>query len=493
MVDARLRGRDVQPVVIADPARVRHAIEGITDTFDRPAEDASLAIDGITVRQTPAATGQAINFDGAIATLMAEAGAGHWPIQGVGLPHASIEPVVTDASAAMDAAETLLAADVVLDLDEDEWRLNPPTLGPMLTTMRAGDVVALDIDRERFAQWLAPASDVISRTSKPPRFHFDDESGELVLVEPGLTQRRVDMNGTVAHVLAAGLSGTRHTTVAVHEVPPEILDDVSASELGIRELIREETSHYVGSPAGRIHNIGIATSRFDGLLVAPDAVFSFHQAVGDISSEAGYEETLIIMDGTTTDGVGGGVCQVSTTLFRAVFWAGLPVVERYPHGYRVAYYEQQSIVGLDATVYSPVVDLKFNNDTGHWLLIETETDPTAATATFRVYGTKPEGDVELVGPKITDTVAPPEPRFEVDPELAPGEFHVIEYARSGASVSVTRVMTRNGETSSEVFYSRYRPTGKVTAFAPTQAVYSVGDGLTPGPADGYPPADAAAP
>jgi vancomycin resistance protein YoaR len=466
MVQARLRGSDVRPIVVADAEVVRRAVEGVADTFDVPAEDASLAIEGLTVSQTVPRPGRAINVDGAVDALLARAAAGQWPIRDLALPSSTIEPAVTDASAAMDAADALLAADVILEIDDHEWRLDPPTLGSMLTTKRVDRTVALDIDRERFAQWLAPAADVVSRTAKLPRFHFDDSGGELVLVQPGETERRLDLDGTVESVLEAGRSGMRHTPLAVTEQPLAVPDDAKAADLGIVRLIDEETSHYSGSSAGRIHNIGIATAKFDGLLVEPGAEFSFNANVGDITEEEGYEETLVIMDGATTDGIGGGVCQVSTTLFRTVFWSGLPIVERYPHGYRVGYYEQQSIVGLDATVYSPEVDFIFTNDTDGWLLIETETDPLAATATFRIYGPDTGREVDLIGPVVTDEVPPPEPTTEIDPELAPGETRVVELARSGAMVTVTRVVTRDGETTRDIFYSRYRPTGAITAVAP---------------------------
>ena len=465
-LEARLTGKTIQPQVVADHDTVRIAVEGIADSYDRPAVDASLRIDGTVVSQIPAAEGQAINVDAAVESLLGAAEAGVWPVQGLALPAAIIPPVVTDASAAVSAASSLLAEDVTLAIDEESWVLNPPTLAPMLTTSRQGNTVVLDIDRARFGQWLEPVTEVVSRTARLPRFHFDQQAGDLELTEPGLTGRRIDIDRTIENVLAAGHGGRPQATVAVREWPPAVADTARATDLGIRELLREETSHFMGSPAGRVHNIELAASKFDGLLVPPGAVFSFNEAIGDITAEEGYEKTLIIMDGTTTDGVGGGVCQVSTTLFRAAFWTGLPIVERYAHGYRVAYYEQQSIPGLDATVYRPVVDLKFKNDTPGWILIETETDPAAATLTFRLFGTDTGRDVALEGPTITDTVPPPAPRIEVDPTLAPGETQILEYARNGATVTVTRIVTEGGESSREVFYSHYRPTGKVTAVGP---------------------------
>ena len=127
----------------------------------------------------------------------------------------------------------------------------------------------------------------------------------------------------------------------------------------------------------RVQNINAASAKFHGLLVAPGETFSMAAALGDITLDNGYAEALIIVGGPTIKGVGGGVCQVSTTLFRNAFFAGFPILERYAHAYRVGYYEQNAnghdpdLAGLDATVFVPLVDFKFANDTPYWLLMET--------------------------------------------------------------------------------------------------------------------------
>jgi vancomycin resistance protein YoaR len=117
-------------------------------------------------------------------------------------------------------------------------------------------------------------------------------------------------------------------------------------------------------------------------------------AMGEISLDNGYSEALIIYNGKTIEGIGGGVCQVSTTLFRIAFFSGFPIVERHPHAYRVSYYEKVSgnkrdanLAGLDATVYIPLVDLKFTNDTPYWLLMETYINRTASRLTWKFYST----------------------------------------------------------------------------------------------------------
>ena len=139
-------------------------------------------------------------------------------------------------------------------------------------------------------------------------------------------------------------------------------------------------------------------------------------ALGDVSLDNGYAEALIILGDRTIQGVGGGVCQVSTTLFRTVFFGGFPVVERHPHAYRVGYYEQTSggghdanLAGLDATVFVPVVDFKFTNDTSNWLLMETYLNAAARRLTWKFYSTSDGRSVSWDTTGTQNTVEPPEP------------------------------------------------------------------------------------
>jgi len=173
--------------------------------------------------------------------------------------------------------------------------------------------------------------------------------------------------------------------------------------------------------------------------------------MGDVSLENGFAEALIIYGGRTIKGVGGGVCQVSTTLFRTAFNAGFPIVERYSHAYRVSYYEQTAsgsvdprLAGLDATVYFPLVDFKFKNDTPYWLLMETYVNVSARTLTWKFYSTSDGRSVtwDTTGP--TDVVTAPPPVFEENPELRKNEMKQVDWAANGADVTVTRTVWRDG-------------------------------------------------
>jgi len=262
-----------------------------------------------------------------------------------------------------------------------------------------------------------------------------------------------------------------------------VTDDVSANDLGITELIHQEHSYFFGSREPRIQNIEKAASEFHGLLVPPGATFSMAAAMGNITLDNGYKEDLIIYNGRTIEGVGGGVCQVSTTLFRAAFFAGFPIVERHPHAYRVSYYEKTAnnsrdpnLAGLDATVFIPLVDLKFINDTPYWLLMETYVNRAANRLTWKFYSTSDGRQVEWQTSGPINIVEPKKPLYKLNEDLEPGEIKQVDWEADGADVRVDRYVYRDGMLiNSDTFFTHY---------APWRAVYEYGPGTEGIPEDG---------
>lgn len=240
------------------------------------------------------------------------------------------------------------------------------------------------------------------------------------------------------------------------------------NNLGIKELIGRGSSRFAGSIANRIYNISLASSRFKGVLVAPGEIFSFNNVLGDVSIFTGYKQAYIIKDGKTILGDGGGVCQVSTTLFRAALNAGLPIIERRAHAYRVAYYEQDSPPGLDATVYAPTTDLKFKNDTPGHILIQPVVDTKKAFLAFEIYGTSDGRTARTSRPVVTDVVAPPEDLYQDDPTLPAGTIKQVDFKAWGAKVIFNYTVEKDGET---IYQKTF-----VSNFRPWQAVYLRGTG-----------------
>lgn len=257
--------------------------------------------------------------------------------------------------------------------------------------------------------------------------------------------------------IIAGSASSFELTLPVKPVKPGIMLG-DTNRLGIREYLGRGVSTFRGSITNRIHNIALATSRIDGTIVPTGGVFSFNDTVGDVSKLTGYKEAYIIKDGKTILGDGGGVCQVSTTLFRAMLNTGLPIIERHPHSYRVSYYELDSLPGLDATVYAPSYDLRFKNDTGAAILIEAYTDPSNSTLTFDFYGSFDGRQVSLTKPTVTNQIPAPPDQYLDDSTLPVGVVKQVDFKAAGATVTFSRTVEKAGNVlAAESLSSSYRP------------------------------------
>ena len=245
--------------------------------------------------------------------------------------------------------------------------------------------------------------------------------------------------------------------IPIETIEPETTTE-EANDLGIVEEIGVGRSTFFHSIPNRIHNISLATSRINGVLIAPGEEFSFAKSIGDISKFTGYKEAFVIQGGKTVLGDGGGVCQVSTTLFRAILNSGLPITERHPHAYRVGYYEQDSLPGFDATVYVPSIDLKFKNDMETHILIQGYVDPTNLSLTFTLYGKRDGREISISKPIISSVSAAPAPAYQDDPNLPKGVEKQVDFAAPGGKSVFTRSVSKNGNVIiSDTFVSTYQP------------------------------------
>ena len=326
-------------------------------------------------------------------------------------------------------------------------------------------------DGEAIEDTLKTVAKTFERDPQNPKFVF--ENGKVTEFEPALDGIKIDTGQFETQLirkledLEVSEEKSIELNVPTNKTPPEITTD-KVNNLGINELIGRGTSTYYHSIPGRVHNISLATSRINGTLVKPGESFSFNTALGDVSAFTGYQQAYIISGGKTILGDGGGVCQVSSTLFRALLNSGLPITERQAHAYRVSYYEQGSSPGLDATVYSPSPDLKFVNDTPGYILIEATADTKNYSLVFEIYGTSDGRVASITKPVVTGVVAPPEDLYQDDPSLPSGTIKQIDYKAWGAKVTFNYVVTRDGqEIINKTFLSNYKP---------WQAVYLRGTG-----------------
>jgi len=308
---------------------------------------------------------------------------------------------------------------------------------------------------------LDPIYESINKQPVEAVFNFQD--GRVTEFKSSEKGREVDKEKLFSQVSEKGKSSSTSNQKIINiEIPvktlkPNLTTD-KVNEMGITELIGTGTSTFKGSIENRVYNLSLAAGRLNGVLVKPGEEFSFNKTIGDVSSLTGYKQAYVIQNGRTVLGDGGGVCQVSTTFFRAILNAGLPITERNQHAYRVSYYEQDSAPGVDAAIYTPNVDLRFKNDTDNHILIQTVLDPSEQRLTFMLYGTNDGRVATLTEPVISNQSPAPEPKFEDDPNLPRGVVKQVDFAAPGARASFTRTITRDGKIlAQDTFTSNYRP------------------------------------
>lgn len=250
-------------------------------------------------------------------------------------------------------------------------------------------------------------------------------NGNLKITKPGKPGLRLDEARARDMVLAALTGRDRTLELPMVATDPPITE-ANLHQLGIRELVSVGKSDFTGSAAYRVHNIGVGMQLLNGLLIAPGEEFSFNKNIGQINAANGFVQGAAIIQNRTQQEFGGGICQDSTTLFRAAFWAGLPITERWGHSFYISWYDKYALgprgngPGLDATIFTGGPDLKFMNDTGAWLLIQAWSDPKTGVAQIELYGTKPNRTVDLTHKVYDRTPAPTEPVFVADPKVPQG-------------------------------------------------------------------------
>ena len=315
---------------------------------------------------------------------------------------------------------------------------------------------------------LAGLQDKYEKAPKDAKFQF--ESGKVTVFEKEENGLHIETEKALLDLDAAikkTIDGPQTVTIRVLRtvVNPTIALG-QTNTYGIEELIGEGTSDYTHSMPERVHNLLLATSKFNGVLIPKGATFSFDDTVGDISSSTGYQPAYIIKEGKTVLGDGGGVCQVSTTMFRAVLNTGLPIVEHHPHAYRVGYYENDAKAGLDATVFGPTVDFKFTNDTPASILIQTSVDEEHHKLFFKLYGKKDNRVVELSTPTVSGVTPPPDPLYQDDPTLKKGVVKQVDFAAWGGNSTYQYKVTKDNKV---LFQKNFNIT-----YRPWQAVFLVG-------------------
>jgi vancomycin resistance protein YoaR len=448
-LDMRFFGADVAPPTQVYDAALRYKLDEIAAAVNVPARDASIILHGRTPEIIGSRSGQKLDRAAAAATIVrALASLKREPI---GLPVEVDNPKIKagDLTVAKAQVETALSAPVHLTLNETRWNLRPARIARLLE-LPANGRRDLRIGGPGATQWFAALA---GRVDRPPvDADWAIGTNGSIRVIPDLPGQELDVKRSAQVLLRAALVTApelRSAKLVVHTKDAD-RSTAEAEAMKITGLVAAYQTFYGGDP-NRIHNVQLVSHLIDDHVISPGETFSFNQTTGDRSADKGFREAPVIINGELQTGLGGGVCQVSTTVFNAAYEAGLPIVSRTNHALYISHYPQ----GRDATVNYPDTDLKFTNDTGHWLLLRTWVGP--ASLTVALYGTPVHRRVVSETAPLVATGPPPIKKVK-DPTLAVGHTVLEESGSPSRKTSVERkVYDVNGKLLYDTtFYSSYR-------------------------------------
>lgn len=474
-------GREISPDFVFDQRIAYTYLARLSKEIDKPTLEASVELKGTDVVVLPGQVGRALDISKSLVLVSLQLQTMRDGVLNLVIDESA--PVILDASKQADMARAMLGQPLTLSMPEQDatagpWTIDQQTLASMLTFERvqsgSNSQYQVRLNEESLRAYFSNIAPNLSRAPQNARFTFNDDTKQLELLQSAVVGRELDVDKSIQTVEEKLYAGEHAIPLAISYTNPPVTDQSTGEQLGIKELIHAETSYFYGSNASRVQNIQTAASKFHGLLVAPGETFSMASAIGDITLDNGYAEALIIIGGQTLKGVGGGVCQVSTTLFRTAFFSGFPIVERHAHAYRVYYYEKVAgnrinpkLAGLDATVFVPLVDFKFTNDTPYWLLMETYVNPQNSSITWKFYSTSDGRRVEWDTTGTTNVVPAPDPVYRENPDLPSGTIKQVDWAADGADVTVNRTVYRNDSVYlQDTIYTHYEPWEDVFEYGP---------------------------
>ncbi|MCK4635372.1 MAG: VanW family protein [Candidatus Moranbacteria bacterium] len=261
--------------------------------------------------------------------------------------------------------------------------------------------VHFSVNESSIAFYVSTLSQKVNKNTKDAKIKFNEETEKVEIDFPendGLSLNIPESTQIIIDTITANTELPENVELSYKIEKADVRSD-NLKSLGINKLVGEGKSNFHGSTKTRIHNIKTAVNKFDGLLLKPEEEFSFVDTLGPVDGESGYKEELVIKKDETVKEFGGGICQVSTTTFRAAIYSGLAITARRNHAYPVHYYAPQ---GMDAAIYLPKPDLKFVNNTPNHILVQVEIKEDTNDLFFRFYGTSDKRKVEVKGPFVTE-------------------------------------------------------------------------------------------
>ncbi|HEX2052965.1 MAG TPA: VanW family protein [Actinomycetota bacterium] len=446
--------RTLEWVLRVDQARLKRATAELAGLVKTEASNGDFAVKGSTVTVTPPSKGYTL-LEGRAQKVLVRAALRPSRSDRVELPVKVTEPEITTRhlERVKQQAEAILASPVDFVHEGRTFQVAAERIAPALKVKvvegrgSADSNLVLHADPEILKERIVAAAPFVNKPARDAGFSVN---GDKVTIQPSQNGSTIDTKPAAA-ALVALRSGDRRAIPLPSVVQPAALTTEAAGKLGIKQRISAYTTTFDARNAPRVGNIDRMASAIDGKVLKPGEIFSLNGATGERTVTNGYQEAGVLVDGELVPGIGGGVCQVATTLFNAVFSAGLDVVERSNHSLWVSKYP----TGKDAMVNFGVQDLRFRNDTEYGLLLRARV--SARELTVSIYSSP-------LGRTVTETTSPqtnqrlPELKYVDDPTLPAGSERVVEEGINGFDVTVTRKVVAGGKVlHSDNFVSKYRP------------------------------------
>jgi len=446
----------------ADPVKMNKMLDAVAQTTNVPARDAEVEITDTSAAVKPSADGVELKRDELSQAILA---AYTTDRRTINAPVQTALPKISNAAAesAKSVASKMMSAPLTVTYGGKLWTFSPADIGKMMTfqsveptgsAARAGSktwkLVPL-VDEAQTAKTIAPKlGAAVGTPAKDAQFKTSGGSVTIVPSKDGVGADLGLLATDITRALKDSTNTSRTVVIQTTVVAPKLTTQ-KAREMGVKERISTFTTTYDGSNEPRTNNIHTLGNALDGKLVAPGATFSFNGAVGERTAAKGYQEAPAIVKGKLVPQLGGGICQVGTTLFNTAFFAGVPIPDRTNHSFYIAHYP----TGRDATVSWGGPDLKWKNDTKDWILVSVAYTNDSITISF--YGTKTGYEVAYTtGPFTNETPFPIEKVN--DPTLATGSKVVKDAGVTGRKVVVTRTVTKAGQVvRKDTFSSDYKP------------------------------------
>ena len=430
-----------------DEAKLTSFVQGLAADLKRDPKDAVLALPNYATSAslTPDVAGQQLNVAASLPLAQAAAADGDTRSAELTLDSvpaavsaAMLQPLKDQLDAAMRDGLTLSGGGKTYQITGRRLALilyvDPSPAGAAAPYQ----ITVNDRDLARLAAQVADDVDVPAQNAT-----YRLVNNQITLVHQPADGIRVDQDKTAAAIKDAILNSKKTADLTLITVKPQFAATDQANQILTPDLLQADSTYYGGSSPERNWNVTLGAQKLDGWLIPPGGTFSTNDALGELTLDAGFKMGWAILvqagNATTIPSEAGGICQVATTLFHPVFWAGLPIVERHHHSYWIASYglKPLGMQGLDATISPPDSDFRFKNTTGNWLLIRAIGDHQ--NVRVELWGTNPGWKVKVDQPVITNVVRTDHtPRQQTSDKLPAGRKVMVEHAQDGFTSDIHR-------------------------------------------------------